>query len=181
MGNARASVTVSNCTFTGNTAAQGGGMHNGYNAPTTVINSTFTNNTATQGGGMFISGSTTVGNCILWGDAATSSGSEIYDDFSDAVVSYSIVQGGYAKGTNITNSDPHFVDGAKGDLHLAAGSPAIDAGNGCATGVSMTDLEGHSRWDIAGTADTGSGLDLGAYEYQGTSGTDTLIAAFTCL
>jgi hypothetical protein len=96
------------------------------------------------------------------------------------------VQGGYADGTNMivpdaaTTTTNIFVDAANGDVHLVANSPAIDVGNGCASNVSMTDKDGKSRWDIAAITNGTSALDLGAYEYQGTTGTDTLISAFTC-
>jgi hypothetical protein len=57
------------------------------------------------------------------------------------VVTYSIVQGGFP-GTGNLDQDPLFVDAANGDLHLQAGSPAIDAGLNSANTTSV-DLDGN--------------------------------------
>jgi len=124
----------------------------------------------------------------LWGDRPLSEATDLgsseignEDSSCSATVSNSIVQGGYPSGTNIIDSDPLFVDAICGNLHLSAGSPAIDAGNGCATNVTLTDLEGNGRWDIASVANAVNGLDIGAFEYQGTASTDALISSFFCL
>jgi hypothetical protein len=64
---------------------------------------------------------------------------------------------------NGLNVDPAFVDPARGDLKLRAGSPAIDKGT-AVSGVT-TDTEGTSR-------PQGGGYDMGAYEHRsGTVGT----------
>jgi len=70
------SPVISNCTFAGNTAVQGGGLCIWSRA--TVINCTFSDNTATYGGGM-ITGSdsttaTKVTNCVFRGNSATNYG-----------------------------------------------------------------------------------------------------------
>jgi len=71
------SPTVTNCTFTGNEAGLiGGGMHNGSSSPT-VTNCTFTGNSAVfNAGGMsnFANSSPTVTNCTFSGNSASSSG-----------------------------------------------------------------------------------------------------------
>jgi hypothetical protein len=52
---------------------------------------------------------------------------------------------------------PGFVDPTSGDYRLAAGSPAIDAGDAAATGIGPTDLAGAAR-------NQGEAPDLGAFE-----------------
>lgn len=57
-------------------------------------------------------------------------------------------------------ADPKFVAAARGNLHLAAGSPAIDAGDPTfATGTNETDIDNAARV-------VGSRVDLGADEFQ---------------
>ena len=65
------SPTVTNCTFTGNSAGLGGGMHNRSSSPT-VTNCTFTGNSAEVGGGMYNEwlSSPTVTNCTFTGNSA---------------------------------------------------------------------------------------------------------------
>jgi hypothetical protein len=183
------SPTLTNVTFSGNSASTlGGGMTNSQSSPT-LSNVTFSGNYGgSLGGGIAnLESSPTLSNCILWGNTA-SSGSQIYNDESSPSVTYSLVQGGYAAGTDIIDADPLFVrnpdpgdgdwttpgDNDYGDLRLQAGSPAIDAGNNTAVpaGVSV-DLAGSPRFidhpqpDFAsGTTPIGTPpiVDLGAYE-----------------
>jgi len=71
------SPTVSNCTFTGNSASEtGGGMYNsGDPCSPTVTNCTFTGNSAgVNGGGMGNDGSPTVSDCTFTGNSAGDSG-----------------------------------------------------------------------------------------------------------
>jgi predicted outer membrane repeat protein len=152
--------TLTNVTFSGNSAAFGGGMYNEISSSPTLTNVTFSGNTAsTSGGGMWNGSysSPTLTNCILWGDGY----GEIYNDAtSSPTVIYSIVQGGHA-GTGNKLTDPTFVDAVNGDLHLKAGSPAIDAGTN--TGAPATDLGGRAR-PLDGDGDGTATTDMGAYE-----------------
>ena len=70
--------------------------------------------------------------------------------------------------TGCIDAPPQFVDAEGGDLHLASGSPGIDAGDGDA--APETDIDGAARVDDPATTDTGVGTpahtDMGAYEYQ---------------
>ena len=189
---------VTNCTFISNSAsAEGGGMYNDSSDSSSpvVTNCSFTSNRSRDGGGIYNYGSSpTVTNCILWGDLTgespgTDAGivvSEIAEDTSTGTtISYSIVQGGYPSGTNIITADPLFVNASNGNLHLKPSSPAIDAGNGCAGYVTLTDQGGNPRWYIASVPDAsvphaGNGVNIGAFEYQGTVGIDTPISGL-CL
>jgi hypothetical protein len=58
---------------------------------------------------------------------------------------------------NIINADPRFTNGAGGDFHLMAGSPAIDAADPAST--EATDFDGTAR-------PQGAARDMGAFEYH---------------
>lgn len=85
-----------NCTVTGNRARIGGGMLT-YDGRPRVVNSTFVGNVALENGGGIATtflGSTFIDNSIVWGNAASGLGPQIYNDFSqDMVISYSVIQG----------------------------------------------------------------------------------------
>ena len=129
-------LTVINSTFSGNSAIHNaGGIANLFNLK--VVNSSFIGNTGGNGGGIVgLSGThTEVYNTIFWGNQ----GNDIsLQGTATAAVTYSIVEGGFAGGSNILVGDPSFVD-ADGpdniygtlddDLHLQGISPAIDAGD----------------------------------------------------
>ncbi len=67
-------------------------------------------------------------------------------------------------------ADPRWRAPDGGDLHLLAGSPAIDSADSGASGESPADGDGNGRQDDPGTPDTGAGPrafdDRGAYEFQ---------------
>ncbi len=59
-----------------------------------------------------------------------------------------------------SGADPQFVAASSGDYHLAAGSPAIDAGvAGPGGGISVLDLDSNPRIQ-------GAQVDIGAYEFR---------------
>ncbi|HFA50328.1 MAG TPA: hypothetical protein ENJ95_15050, partial [Bacteroidetes bacterium] len=71
------SPSVTNCSFSGNLGYQGGGMSNESTSSPSVTNCTFSGNTAvTFGGGMFnlVSSSPTVTNCTFSGNSAAAGG-----------------------------------------------------------------------------------------------------------
>jgi hypothetical protein len=147
------SPSITNSLFYENGASAGGGIDNSYSSPT-IMNCTFARN----GGGIHTSGwghKSYIINSIVWGNSS-------YQISGDAAITYSDIEGGYEGEGNI-EADPLFENAqppGKPDLHLKAGSPAIDVGT--ADGAPDTDLDGNSR-------PNGQGYDMGAYEHQSVS------------
>ena len=100
MYNYNSSPTVTNCTFTGNTANdEGGGMHNDYASPT-VTNCTFTDNLVVlgSGGGMLnLDSSPTVTNCTF-SDNVAAVGGGICNYFNSPMVTDCTFTGNTAPG-----------------------------------------------------------------------------------
>jgi len=102
--------------------------------------------------------SSTLTNCILWGDA---NGEILNWSDSSAAVIHSDIQGGYGGEGNI-DADPLFVDPGNGDFHLGPHSPCIDSGDNDAPGLPEFDFEGDDRilnGDCFGTAMVDMGVD----------------------
>jgi hypothetical protein len=162
---------MSSCSFSGNTAGQGGAIYNGYGGPTNYPY---------------------YDNCVVWGNTATVEGSEVYNYDNGRCISVfksSLIAGclpggvwSSAFGSNgggNKDANPLFVDadGADNvagtvddDLRLLSGSPAVDAGNNALvpTGVTTDHDNGLRFTDDIYTPDTGVGpapiVDMGAYE-----------------
>ncbi|MBI5656087.1 MAG: right-handed parallel beta-helix repeat-containing protein [Geobacter sp.] len=179
--NPGATLTVTGCTISGNTAdALGGGIYNN-NGTAAITNTTIFGNAALSGGGGMLNnsagtltvdnstiagnsggglinlsgGMVTIRNAIFWGSGSYISGV--------ATISDSIVTNGCYPGstcTNVSSADPLLgvlgnYGGNTGTIPLLAGSPAIDSGS-CASGPA-TDQRGMSRPQDAT-------CDMGAYE-----------------
>lgn len=194
-------ATIANCTFRGNSASNGGALgfyaNTGsancntivYNcevwnnsaqlgaavllrdAQATITNCSFGNNVGSNG--KFYNGyagtrATTIQNSIIW-----DSGTEISNVAGvPFIVDNCIVRGGYALGTNITNSDPLYVNAATGDLRISSGSPAMNAGVNALMVNDFYDLDADGNIteqvdiDLAGSLRIQTGtIDLGAYEF----------------
>ena len=112
-----------------------------------------------------LSGSSTIVNSILWGDAI----GETFELTGSLDVSYSDVQGGHA-GTGNINVNPLFVNPGAGNWQLGSNSPAVDSGNNAAVPAGITtDLAGSVRFfDDPSVPNSGAGtppiVDMGAYE-----------------
>ncbi len=156
---------VENCVFNQNISYSGGGaIALRLGAMMTVTNCSFGGNRAAEGGALYSTDSSnlTVRNSVLWGDTAQ----ELYLAGSTAVtVEYSDVQGGQAGvviaggtlswGAGNLALDPAFVSGPGGDLHLLATSPCIDAGSNALAAAGPVDFEGDPRI-FTGTVDMGA-------------------------
>jgi hypothetical protein len=198
---ARGVVTVANCLFSGNvTTGLGGGFYKWLYSGT-IVNSTFVGNSAALGGGGVYGDDVnlTLGNCVLWGNDVGGVQDEAaqVSTTDTLTIDYSCVEGwtGSFGGAGNIGDDPMLVDPLgpdltvgtlDDDLHLAAGSPCIDAADNDAVPPDELDLDedlntseplpfdldGFTRFsDDPETADTGNGIpplvDMGAYEFDG--------------
>jgi len=154
-------ASLSNALVWDNTATDGGGVYAAGSLQ--AVNSTFADNEASStGGALYVSDGTSVlVNSIFFSDTAVEGGREIYLDSVDAsIISYSLVHGGLAGGTQIIDSDPRFVSQQGGNFRLQAGSPCIDAGTNDHPEVTIpfSDFDGRAR-------PRNLIVDMGAFEY----------------
>ncbi|MBN2209794.1 MAG: hypothetical protein JW709_00210, partial [Sedimentisphaerales bacterium] len=190
--NCAGTLKLNHCLFIGNYAKAYGGGFFTSGGTTDMQHCNFTaNKTLTRGGGIFLmtSGILNMVNTIAWGNTSPT-GADLQKDSGTLTASYSDF-GAAITGEGNLIADPNFAvapnDGGDGwgddpttpafdestndnfgNLHLAAGSPCIDAANSFYTG--SVDLDGNIRAvDNPDTPDTGIGLvtflDMGAYEY----------------
>jgi predicted outer membrane repeat protein len=165
-------LKIDNSIFSRNTVTSVSGYYGGaiyLSSGNAVINNTsFSNNSIaynkgsaglSYGGALYRSGgTTTINNSIFWGNKR---GNDVPDQLNAAnIVATSIVQGNYPEGTGIIIGDPLFENAAVDNLHLKAGSLAIDAGDNNWQ-VFDKDLSGNTRI-------INEKVDLGAYEQDGT-------------
>jgi hypothetical protein len=162
---------VINCVFNANVCLKGGAAFANFSNPI-LLNCTLAGNNATvQAGGVFSTSATArLINCVVWGNTSTPFAGD-----TTPIVSRSDVEGGYP-GTGNLNANPQFVNLASGDLHLAAGSACIDAGDSTSI-ASLTgkDISGSARGvddptvPDFGVPVFGLTVDMGAYERQAVS------------
>jgi len=165
--------TLVNCTFSGNAVTlQGGGVRN-WESASKLINCTVAgNSTADAGGGVYnYLHNPTLANCIVWGNTSATGEQIDNSDGASPSVTYSCIEGGWSGERNI-DGNPMFVrdpsagpdeewgtaDDDYGDLHLACGSPCLDAGtNTTDPALPDTDADGGPRI-------VNDMVDMGAYE-----------------
>lgn len=89
MYNAKGSPTLTACTFSGNSAAQGAGMYNMQGGSPTLFNCKFDGNTASDAGGAMYNADDAnpeLTDCTFRGNSATLEGGAIYSMWSDPVL-----------------------------------------------------------------------------------------------
>ena len=138
------SPTVTNCSFSGNSAALGGGMFNNGSNPT-VTNCTFSGNSATnQGGGMAngFESNPTVTNCTFIGNTANVVGGGMRNFASDPTVTNCTFSGNTANNpvgatgggmynsnaSIVTVTNTGFCDNTPNHID---GGPITDGGGNC--------------------------------------------------
>jgi hypothetical protein len=177
-----ATLLVSNSTFSGNSAYEGGAIYNSgafgiSNSELTVRGCTFADNSSTSGSAIFMNGSNSVvrlGNTILKTAAGSTldvSGGFLISNFTNDGynISNDGARGLLTKPTDQINTDPLLDvlanNGGPTLTHaLLTGSPAIDRGNSFGL---TTDQRGEPRpVDFASitNASGGDGSDIGAFE-----------------
>lgn len=197
-----ASPDISNVVFAGNASSIAGAVYNKLNSAPILRSTTIASNP----GGAFYAETNDAAqepqlvNVIGWDNSA----SPIITSGSLPTIKYSLLEGGCPKQLqesclNVLSSNPLFVrmpssgldnqwgtvDDDYGDLHLQAGSKAIDAGmnSGVAAGLT-TDIVGRPRFiDDPATPDSGAGtppiVDMGAYEYHNAPSVTVQILSVT--
>lgn len=171
------SMLVRNCSFQANSAAVWGGAI--YSKSQLIVHSsTFEGNSAVSGDGAISSDiaditSMAIYNSVFWGNMPI--GDQIVTSGGTTpLIDHAIIEGGLAGASvsGVLDMDPQFVNAPGGDLTVAAGSPAIDAGNTTVYQGPLVDLAGATRGvDDLNTADVGVTIvgpviDLGAFELQ---------------
>jgi hypothetical protein len=180
-------LTLTNCTLSGNSGAQGGGIQNG--GTLTVSNCTLSGNSAWQGSGGGINNvrnhTLIVTNCTLSGNSSRSRAGEGILNHGTLTLNNSIVAnngfdidsfGGTVTGSHDLTDVPVPLaplannGGPTPTMALLPGSPAIGGVPANTSGTPSTDQRGFSRITTAAT-------DIGAFEVQPTDSTVALTAS----
>ncbi len=172
------SPTLANCTMSGNSADDGGGVYCDWYSSPTLTNCTISGNLASRGGGVYCNRSTpTLTNCTISGNSAYAYGGGVYCDWyssptlTNCVVWSNAPQAVYASGGNPfaaycniegSTGQPWFGDGCLDidplltpDGHLTVVSPCIGAADPAGDYSGQTDRDGEPR-AIGGSVDMGS-------------------------
>jgi parallel beta-helix repeat protein len=156
---------MSNTLLSGNKGI--GAFYSNTSNPT-ITNCTISGNGGYNGGVFNSKSQPIIKNSIIWGNSTP------FND-TQSVITYSVIQGGYAGEGNL-NYDPRFVSqtpeglspSVSGDYHLKASSLAINRGENGSILLTDKDLDGNLRRYAGGR------IDMGAFEFQGTA-TATLV------
>jgi predicted outer membrane repeat protein len=149
-------------------------MYSEYSSAT-LTNVTFSGNSADTTGGAIenidAKGDLVLNNVILWGDSAGNDGQEIWNESASAVLNNSVVQGGCLEGEgntcdHVSDYDPKLGPladngGYTPTMLPGAGGSAIDTGNNAT--CAATDQRGYAR-PQDGNNDHTAVCDIGAVE-----------------
>ncbi|WP_214317942.1 right-handed parallel beta-helix repeat-containing protein [Nonomuraea sediminis] len=171
-------LNVPGGTLVGNTAYRN--CTTGINVEGTSSNYTIRNNVAVDNAVYpaynGISCNRRAGNIGVWDSATSTTTADynlVYLSTSGKMYAWGSAYTTLAAMRTATGQEVHGLQAnplLTANLHLQAGSPAIDSADSGATGALATDLEGNARYNDPATADTGTGPrtydDRGAYEYH---------------
>ena len=193
--NAYASPTLINLIIMNNRAYAGGGVSCEFNSSPIIINTLISENSSNSGNGLYCVSSKGISHPILInvtmvkgaqkkgvrlnkGSTVTIYNSVIHDLSSFAVANQGLgyqIYNSYIQ--NLTTADaygningllsPDFNSYSSGDYMPSAISPLVDAGKNSYYAGSVVDISGNPRI-------YGSKIDVGAFEFQGTTCTDVL-------
>ena len=136
MVNAQADPTLTNCTFDGNSAWQGGGMHDGINSDSLLTDCIFTNNTAQYGGGLRFSGSAVLTDCTITNNSAKVGGG-VYRSTNGNSGTPTLI-GSTICGNNPDQFNGGWIDGGGNNVTDTCPSGACCVGSSC---TDMTDFD----------------------------------------
>ena len=163
-----ATLTITNSTFSGNSAQSVGGAMFNDKGTMRVTNSTMSNNSAFSGGGILNLGTLEIGNTIL--KTGASGGNILNQSGTVTSLGYSLSNddgGGFLTGPgDQINTDPLLGplqdNGGSTFTHeLLSGSPAIDAGDANFTPPPFFDQRGPGFDRVVN-----SRIDIGSFEVQ---------------
>jgi hypothetical protein len=149
-------LTVTNSTFSGNTAFIGGGIYSDSGS-LMVTNSTFSGNKAYEGGGIYNDGTLTVTNSTFSGNAADESGGGIFNWYM-LMVTDSTFSGNYASdGGGINNMGTLTVTNSTFSMNGATdGGGGIDNDHGMLTVTNSTFSGNSASWVGGGIYNMGT-------------------------
>ena len=164
-------LNVNDCTFTGNAAADGGAIANGYSGTgtLTVSGSTFSGNTATMDGGAIASGEQSASTATLVVTGSTFSGNRATNDDGGAIDS-----GDYQATATLTVTTTTFSSNAA-NYDGGAIDTGDDSGNGTLNVAGTTFSANTADW--GGAIDSGDTAGTGALSVDGSTFTGNSVGS----
>ena len=159
------SPTLTDCTFTSNSANYGGGMYNDDSSPT-LTDCTFTDNSANYGGGMYNYGSNsspTLTDCAFTGNSAINYGGGMYNDDSSPTLTDCAFMGNSANfggGMRNISSSPTLTDCAFMDNSAGSSGGGMFNSGGTSTLTDCTFTGNSAINSGGGMRNTSSSLTL---------------------